>query len=208
MIARALRRAANAGLRRTKVHVVSKWRVVLALGFALIAVGALGSPAAAATVISGCSGTCGYWQVDDMSVGKKGADCVYQNSGSYNLKQITVRAPLMHGNYSSKTKVGWRFNIQRKNVNGGSWTTQYTSSYQTAKADDSIPAYTGHGFARRTYNGPSHPQGYYWRVTLDLQWWGQNNGLVEGTLTLKYDWYKAIRGGDTNTNANYCLQSY
>jgi hypothetical protein len=111
------------------------------------------------------------------------------------------------GYYNGDTKVGWRFNIQRKNVNGGSWSTFYTSSYQTSKADNAVPAYTGHGFARRTYNGPSNSHGYYWRVTLDLKWWGQTN-MVEGNLSLKYDWYKAIRGGASYTNPDYCLQAY
>ena len=182
-------------------------RIVLALAFALMAVGAFSSPAAAETVLSGCSGTCGAWQVNDASVGQKGAVCVYQSSGLYDLKQITVRAPLMHGNYPTKTKVGWRYNIQRKNVNGGGWSTFYTSSYQTSTANDMIPAYTGHGFARRSYSGPSNSHGYYWRVSLDLKWWGKT-GSVEGNLTLKYDWYKAIRGSDTYTNSSYCLQAY
>ncbi len=186
---------------------VSRFRIPVALVFALTSLAAFALPASAETVLSPCSGTCGDWQVNDASVGQKGAVCVYQSSGLYDLKQITVRAPLMHGYYNGDTKVGWRFNIQRKNVNGGGWSTFYTSSYQTAKGDNAVPAYTGHGFARRSYNGPNNSHGYYWRVTLDLKWWGQSN-MVEGTLSLKYDWYKRIRGGDTDTQPNYCLQAY
>lgn len=189
------------------MHAGSMGRIVLALAFAFLAVGALSSPAAAETVLNGCSGKCGYWEVGDKSTGGKGAVCVYQTSYPYNLKQITVRAPLMHGRYAVKTKVGWRFNIQKKNVGGGSWKTTYTSSFQTAKASNSIPAYTGHGFSRRAYNGPAHPEGFYWRVTLDLRWWGKT-GAVEGNLKLKYDWYKRQRGALTNTSNLYCIQSY
>ena len=55
-----------------------------------------------------------------------------------------------------------------------------------------IPAYTGHGFARRSYNGPANPENRYWRVTLTSN--GRDKtGSVEGTLTLKYDRYKRIR---------------
>ena len=54
---------------------------------------------------------------------------------------MSAREPLMHGDYATKTKVGWRFRIQRQNTNGGSWNTIFTSGYQTAKASNSIPAY-------------------------------------------------------------------
>jgi hypothetical protein len=69
-----------------------------------------------------------------------------------------------------------------------------------------IPAYDGHGFSRRSWTAPSNPNGYQWRIALDLRWF--HNGSVEGTLKLKYDWYKRERGNATDVQPNYCLQSY
>jgi len=187
------------------VAVRSGLRIVLGLVFSISALAVVAAPAAAETVTQTCQGTCGDWQVDDSAAPRRGGSCFYQTSYPYNLKSMSVRPPLMHGNYSNKTKVGWRFLIQRKSTNGGSWNTAYTSTYQTAKANDMIPAYDGHGFSRRSYT-ITHASGYYWRIALDLRWW--HNGSVEGTLKLKYDWYKRERGNTTDVQSQYCLQSF
>lgn len=184
----------------------SRLRIVVALVFAMSALGIVAGPATAETVTQACQGTCGYWEVYDSMAPERGANCVYAASSPYKLKQITIRPALMHGAYSNKTKVGWRFRVQRMSNNGGAWNNFYTSSYQKAKANDSIPAYAGQGFARRTWNAPANPNGYRYRIALDLQWW--HNGSVEGTLKLYYDWYKAIRGNSNSINPDYCLQSY
>ena len=178
-------------------------RAVLALAFAISSMVVMALPAAAGAV---CSGTCGSWQVDDGSTGRKGANGIYATSSPYELNKITVRPPLMHGNYSFNTKVGWRFKIQRKPVSSGSWNTIYTSSYQTAQADDAIPAYAGHGFSRRSWSAPNNPAGYYYRVLLDLAWW--HNGSVEGTVHVRIMWYKAKSGNNSYTNPDYLLASY
>jgi hypothetical protein len=88
-------------------------RVLVALAFAVSSVAIFAAPAAAGTVLTACTGTCGFWQVYDASTVQRGANCVYQNGGSYQLKDITVRPPLMHGNYPNKTKVGWRLRVHR-----------------------------------------------------------------------------------------------
>ena len=184
----------------------SKLRIGVALVFAISALGMVAGPAAAETVTQACQGTCGYWEAYDNPAPERGANCVYSTNSPYKLKQITVRPVLMHGAYPNNTKVGWRFKVQRMSNNGGSWSTFYTSSFQTAQANDAIPAYAGSGFARRTWNAPANPNGYRYRIALDLQWW--HNGSVEGTLKLKYDWYKAIRGNANATYPDHCLQSY
>jgi hypothetical protein len=184
----------------------SRLRSLMALAFAISSLAVFAAPAAAETVLVPCSGTCGYWEVYDASVGKKGAVCVYANSYPYQLNSITVRPPLMHGYYTPKTKVGWRFIVQRKNVNGGAWSSRFTSSYQTALASDSIPANVGSGFSRRAWNAPANPAGYYYRILIEMQWW--HNGSVEGFLRLKYDWYKRLSGNNTDTQPNYCLASF
>ena len=186
----------------------SQFRVVIALMFALTAVGALSSPAAAEIVLNQCTGTCGYWQVTDMQSGGKGAVCVYLKSNTApNLHEITVRPPLMHGNYPQKTKVGWRFKIQRSPVSG-TFSTIYTSSWQTAKANDSIPAYAGHGFSRRAWFAPSNPHGFF-RVWVEMRWWNQSGSAVEGTARVQYLWYKAVQSGNTPyTDESYCLQDF
>lgn len=181
-------------------------RLLLALCFALTSVAAFAAPASAETILSPCSGNCGSWEVYDGDVGKKGANGIYATNYPYELNKITVRAPLMHGDHPTKSQVGWRFKIQRMPVGGGSWSTRYTSTYQTAQADDAIPAYSGHGFSRRSWFAPNDPSGYYYRVLIDMRW--KHNGSVEGTLSLKYDWYKAKSGNNTYTNPNYLLASY
>src|SRR5215210_465269 len=99
----------------------SRFKLVLAAVFAVASLSIIAAPAMSETVLKACStspssttmGLCGYWEVYDASSGKKGAVCVYASSYPYQLNTITVRPPLMHGYYSTKTKVGWRFNVQR-----------------------------------------------------------------------------------------------
>ena len=181
-------------------------RMVLALAFAVSALAGVAAPSAANTTLINCNGTCGYYETYDAAISKKGAVCVYGTSFPYKLNRITVRPPLMHGYYSTKTKVGWRFKIQRMPVGGGPWSTIFTSTYQGAMANDAVPANVGSGFSRRAWQAPSNPAGYFWRVWVELRWW--HLGVVEGFARVQYDWYKALRGGSTYTNPDYCLQSY
>ena len=76
---------------------------------------------------------------------------MYEKPGQ-DLDEITVRPPLMHGYYSNKTKVAWRFKVRRASVGGGNFSTIYTSSWQTAMANDAIPVYAGQGFSRRAWS--------------------------------------------------------
>lgn len=181
-------------------------RVAVALCFALTSVGLITLPVSAETVLTPCSGTCGYWEVYDGETGRKGANGFYGTSYPYELNKIAVRPPLMHGDHASNSKVSWRFKIQRKPVNSGSWSTIFTSTYQTATANNSVPAYAGHGFSRRTWSAPADPSGYFYRVAIDMRW--KHNGSVEGTLSLKYDWYKAKSGTNSYTNPDHLLASY
>ena len=185
------------------VAVRSGLRLAFGIVFSISALGVLAAPAAAETVTQNCQGNCGSWQVEDASAPKRGGSCFYSGSYPYKLTSVSAREPLMHGDYATKTKVGWRFRIQRQNTNGGSWNTIFTSGYQTAKASNSIPAYgSGHGFSRRSWTAPSNPNGYRYRIALDLKWW-KPNGNVDGTLSLKYDWYKRERkGGGTDVQPN------
>src|SRR3954451_6109212 len=182
-------------------------RGVLAIIFAVAGLAVVTAPAMAETVLVGCTGTCGYYPGTDTGpAGGKGAVCVYQTSYPYEVNKMTVRPPLMHGDYAAKTKVGWRFDVQRKNVNGGSWSTIYNSTYQTALANNAIPAYAGHGFSRRAWSAPAHPAGYYYRIVIEMKWW--KSGSVKGYAKLKYDWYKGMSGTNTNVQEKYCLASY
>jgi len=179
-------------------------RIVLGVIFAVSAVSVMAAPAAAEVIVKACVGNCGSYQVSDNDTGMPGAKCTYQNSYPYKLLNMSVRPPLMHGDYSTKTKVEWRFKVQRKNVNGSKWLVTYTSSYQSAQASDSIPAYENHGFTRRTWNAPSNPSGYDYRVILELQWW--HNGSKEGYAKIRYSWYKEQRSGSSSSNlGSYCI---
>lgn len=181
-------------------------RFLIAFGFALSSLAVIAAPAMAETVIEGCSGSCGYWEVYDTGpTGMKGAVCVYETGSSHDLDKITIRPPLMHGNYSTKTKVGWRYKIRRADVNVGTFHTIYTSSWQTAMANDSIPAYGGHWFSRRAWTAPENPHGFF-DVWVELTWW--HHGSVEGSALVEYDWYKAQRGSSSYTDNEYCLEDY
>jgi hypothetical protein len=181
-------------------------RIALGLIFAMSAASVIAAPAAGAVIVKACVGTCGSYEVGDSST-TYGAKCTYGNSYPYKLLNVNVRPPLMHGNYSTKTKVGWRFKIQRQPTGGGKWLVTYTSSYQTADANDAIPAYLNHGFTRRTWTAPSNPAGYFYRVILELQWW--KNGNVEGYAKARDQYYNQVRANGTGQNDGfgYCIAS-
>lgn len=182
------------------------FRVALGLMFAVSALGVMAGPAAAEVIVKSCVGTCGYYEVYDNNTGQPGAKCTYANNNPYKLLNMNVRPPLMHGNYSNKTKVEWRFKVQRRNVNGNKWLVYYTSSYQSTKANDAIPANLGNGFSRRTWNAPNNPAGYQYRAILELQWW--HNGMVEGYAKVRYIWYNQERANGNNGNlGSYCIPS-
>ena len=185
----------------------SRFRLLIGLTLAISALVVMAAPAAGFAIIDDCNGTCGYYEVTDVEGGMRGANCFYINSFPFKLDRITIRPPLMHGDYTTKTKVGWRFKAQRMANGGLVWTTISTSSYQTAKANDAIPAYAGHGFSRRTWDAPSNPAGYRYRIVLDLKWW-KPNGTVDGTLSGRIEHYKGVRGNSSDDRDNYCLQSY
>ncbi len=180
-------------------------RFIVALGFAIALGTVIAAPVAAETVIDPCSGTCGYWEVYDTS-SMKGAVCKYE-TGSYDLDSISVRPPLMHGPYSNKTKVQWKFNILRSTNFGSSYTGIYNSTWQTAMASDSIPAYDGSGFSRRTWNAPDpNPTGWF-KVRL-LLWWKNASGNVVGKMKVEYDYYQGKWNGNSDTRNEYCLQDW
>lgn len=184
-------------------------RLVIAVAFAASSLVVMALPAAAETVLVTCTGTCGYYQVYDTGpTGMKGADCVYLNNNTHpDLAEMTFRPPLMHGYYPNKTKVGWRFKVQREPVNSAQpFKTIYTSPWQTAMANDAIPASVGHGFSRRAWMAPASPHGFF-RVVIELQWW--HGASVDGMVRLKYDWYKAIRSGHPSyVDMEYCLEDF
>jgi hypothetical protein len=182
----------------------SALRASLALTFALSSLVVVAVVPATAAVDSGCVGKCGYYEVYD-SMSMPGAKCVYRTSYPYNLKEISVRPPLMHGDYINKTPVAWRFRVQRQSVGGGSWSNYFTSSYQQSTASDSIPAYANHGFSRRTWTASGVNMKRF-RIVLDLRW--KRNGSVEGTAKVRYTVYNKVRGNDSDKVNDYCIQSY
>lgn len=111
----------------------------------------------------------------------------------------------MHGNYSNKTKVAWRYKIRRASTGGGSFGTIYTSSWQTAMANETNPVSAGDGFSRRAWMAGENPHGFF-DVWVELAWY--YNGSREGFARIEYDWYKALRGSSSYTNMEYCLEEY
>lgn len=183
----------------------SRFRLLLALMLALSTLVVVAAPAAAETILVNCSGTCGSYQYGDTGpTGGKGAVCGYE-TGSYDLNFISVRPPLMHGPYSYNTPVQWKYKILRRPV-GGSWSIYYTSTWQSSKANDQIPAYAGHGFSRRFWYAPESPTGNY-KVRVYLRW-KSNAGTVIGTASAEYDWYKRIWNGHSDVAMEYCIQDW
>lgn len=179
----------------------SRIRSLIAIGFAISSLVVMAMPAAAETVLVPCSGTCGYYEVKDTGpTGPKGAVCGY-GAASSQLKFISVRPPLMHGNYPVKTKVGWRFKIRHASAPSGPWATAYTSTWQYAKANDAIPAYAGKGFERRFWYAPGMPSGYF-LVWVEMAWW--HSGSAEGSARVEYDHYKTLWSGNSGYSPEYC----
>jgi hypothetical protein len=178
-------------------------RASVTLLIALSAVIVLASPVSALTELVACNGTCGYSEEYDEEVGRRGANCFYE-TGSIHLDKITVRPPLMHGNYPQDTKVEWRFKILRRPPLG-SFSRIYTSSWQSAKANDSTPAYAGNGFSRRTWTAPENPLGDY-KVWVEERWW--HGGSVEGFRRVEYDWYKLKWSGKTRVEEDRCTNTW
>jgi hypothetical protein len=172
---------------------------------ALSAVFVVGVAPVGAAVDSGCTGRCGYYEVDD-SLAMPGAKCSYGTSFPYKLKWISVLPPLMHGDYPGNTPVAWRFRIQRKPNSSGSFNNFFTSGYQQTTANESIPAYAGNGFSRRKWFAPNNPNGYRYRVIIDLIW--KKNGMIEGRAHVRYEIYNRVRGMDSDKAMDYCIQSY
>jgi len=180
-------------------------RTLLALAFAVSSLVVIGIAPVSAEVDYGCVGKCGEYQVYDSTT-MPGAKCTYGTSYPYKLREISVRPPIMHGWYSYKTPVLWRFRIQRQPVGGGSWTNLFTSGYQSSTASNSIAAYANHGFSRRTWDAPNNVSGYRYRVMLNLQW--KKSGSVEGTARVLYQVYNRVSGMNSDKAMDYCIQSY
>lgn len=177
----------------------SRLRIIVALTFAITAVGAVAAPAAAETTLVNCQGTCGYYEVYDMGP-PYGANCIYERI-SEDLDSMSARPPLMHGNYGSNSTVQWRFKILRAGQSSMSYSTIYTSSKQAAVANDATPAYAGSGFSRRTYTASENPSGKY---KMQIEMWWKHHGSVEGYAKIEYDHYKQLKGGATSYDTEYC----
>lgn len=183
----------------------SRFRMLLALTFAVSSLAVIAAPAAAETPLVPCNGTCGYYEVYDTGpAGQKGAVCGYEGN-SRDLDFISVRPPLMHGNYSNKTKVEWRFKIRRASSSLGPFSTIHTSSYQSAKANDAIPAYAGSGFSRKWWYASESPDGYY-LVWVEMRWW--HSGQVEGFARVEYDHYKVLWKTTIFYRADSCIWTF
>lgn len=190
-------------LRRTRARALLG--IALALGVLVISA----SPVAAERILNDCTAgeTCGYWEVGDTGpgAGPAGAVCKYEN-GSFDLDFISIRPPLMHGAYSNKTPVEWRYKIRRQPVSGAQpFSVIYTSTWQSAMANDAIPAYAGSGFARRYWYAPENPHGFF-QVLVEMRW--KHSGAVEGFVRVQYEWYKALWNGNSYKNNEYCLEDY
>jgi hypothetical protein len=182
-------------------------RLILAIALALSSAAALAIPASAATVLDNCAGeTCGNVLVQDTGPsGGKGAVCKYEKN-SYDLDFISVRPPWMWGPYSYNTKVEWLYKIMRSTNSGGSWSTYYTSSWQSAMANKNDGASAGDGFSRRYWYAPESPTGWF-KVRLTLRW-KDSGGNVTGTFKLEYDHYKRLWSSSSDYAMDHCIQDW
>ena len=186
---------------RTRLRV----RVLGTLAIAATCLFTAVAPAAAETILTACSGTCGDYQVTDTDTGGKGAVCGYETT-SYDLDFISIRPPLMHGPFSYNTTVQWRYRILRASSSGTTFSGIYLSTWQSAKANNQIPAYAGHGFARRFWYAPESPTGKF-EVRINMRW-KNSAGTVIGTARVEYDWYKGLWNGNSDLRQDYCIQDW
>ena len=181
-------------------------RPMAALAGAMLAVVMAASPATAYVVVSQ-SGNISDYEIGDEQNGMRGANCLYE-TGSFDLDRITIRAPRnVHGDYSYKTWVGWRFYVQRDAhpVGTGGYSTIYTSSIQKDRADNAIPA---DDFTRRAWFASENPSGRY-RVMIRIYWYAPGSQTnVQGTVLIRYEWYKAKWSGNFYVNQNWCNEDY
>jgi len=185
----------------------STLRVVLALSFAISALGIAAVPVAAETVLVNCSGTCGYYEYrDNEPPPSYGAACKYE-TGSYDLDFMSGKPPLVHGPFPYATQVAWRIKILRSTNFGGSWSTIHTSAWDTAKANDAIPAYAGHGFARiYWYANDPNPTGWF-KMRVNIRWKNANGNAIGGA-SAEYNSYKGLWNGQSDTRTDHCIQDW
>lgn len=182
-------------------------RILAALTIALTTLAVVAAPAMAETTLNMCTGNCGYYEYKDGGPsGPKGAVCKYETA-SYDLDFISVRPPLMHGPYAYKTKVGWQYKIYRSKNFGSTWSVYKASTWQTAKANDAIPVYAGHGLSRRYWYAPDpNPTGWF-KVRVYLRWWS-GSGSVIGNASAEYDWYQRLWTNQVDVAQQYCIQDW
>lgn len=179
-------------------------RIVGALSLAVSALGVMAVPAAAETTLVACNGTCGYYEVGDSGP-PYGANCKYETV-SYDLDWMSARPPLMHGPFMGKTKVGWQFKVLRSTNFGSSWSVHYTSTWQTARANASIPARAGSGFSRRQWTAPENPNAYF-KIRVFMRWWNAGGNVI-GNASVEYDHYKRLWNGNVDYVSNYCIPEW
>lgn len=178
-------------------------RTSVALSCALLAL-LLGVQPAAAAVVINETGRVGSYQLNDFEVGQRGANCIYETA-TFDLDEITIRAPFMHGDYHRMTWVGWEFRIQRDAPPfDGAFGTIFKSSIQKARANDEFIA----DFSRRQWIAPENPTGQY-RVLIKMYWYEPGSQTdAEGRSLARYEWYKAKWNGNTYVNMDLCLPDY
>ncbi len=102
--------------------------------------------------------------------------------------------------------MGWRFRIQSYKSTG-TWSTDYTSKYQTAQATYLESASAGNGFSRRAWTGPFTLDHGDQRVIVEMQWW--KAGSVQGYVKLRYTQYRAqTDSGDHEWIIDRCFATY
>ena len=183
----------------------SRTRRVLSFAAALTALVLSVQPVAAETVINE-TGRWGYYEVYDNQDFQRGANCFYE-TGTFDLDKITVRPPMVHGDYAQNTWIGWRFLIQRNAppVDDNAFATIFKSTIQKDRANDQLPA---DAFVRRAWVAPENPTGFY-RVRIVIFWYAPGSQTnVEGKAVVEYDWYKAKWSGNFYVNENHCLPDY
>lgn len=182
-------------------------RLVAALAMALTSIGALAAPAAAETIIQGCAGNCGFYEYyDNEPPPSYGANCKYE-TGSYDLDFMSGKPPSVHGPFANKTQVAWRIKILRSTNMGGSWSTVHTSAWDTAMADDAIPARAGHGFGRiYWYASDPNPTGWF-KMRVNIRWKNANGNTI-GNASAEYNSYKGLWSNQSDTRMDHCIQDW
>jgi hypothetical protein len=165
----------------------------------------MGAQSAVGAEVVSKSGQRGVWALRDTE-SQPGASCTYGIDGDAadgQLDLLEARSPRVFARNRSAGRdgqwVGIRIVFQKSRQDGGSggWTTVKSTGFVKKYARDDQAVSIGRRAWHAAYEGM--PQ---FRVRANIRWYRPGtSSVVQGTATLKYEWYEG--GGGSGTSDAY-----